>query len=508
MGIKFDILRDRYLLNEDSDFSRFFSSPEPIKFIHDKFKISHDTKLVLSPTNNRHSLWDKLREGKGLFAVINKPELLKNSSNNLKSLLKTLTPPPNRTRTFNEIKDGVKSIFETIAIDMGQYESVTSAVYNDIKNKINKPNGLISKARSTFETDDRLIIALKDFESALLPGEYILIRRTPVKSELLKGYDPVVEYSDTQRYIAYFFDKEKLVNQIVIEKNAVQAYRQLFPGWGDRSFYIIEETQFGPIAKHPFRMQKDFSFEKLLPLTNADIQRFVEYTFSKYEAVIDKKITNMTQRLKQQAFKDIELIDKPDHVVIDSINEYRKALKILKTGVNEYSKPEIMLDFLKINTSNPKFKFISSADTFIPFDPYRPANQSVSKQDWETKTFDDGLKIVRSMLSFNRFRNENREYILARLKSNRNENVQRKIDELNKDYEIWDRIKRRWIPYDPNYIEQFHLAAPYYSEQPAALIFNTEADFNDFTRKFMLFALRNMIKEPEIKDLENLIQEI
>ena len=137
MGITFDILYDRILLAETSEFSKFFTGTRPINIIHDILKVSHDTNLVLSPTNNRHEMWNVLRDGKAIFARINKPKTVEYSLNNLLQQIKSLPEVPGRNRSRNEISEIIKKEINTF---LDEYYDRYTGLYLKSKSFLNNLN--------------------------------------------------------------------------------------------------------------------------------------------------------------------------------------------------------------------------------------------------------------------------------------------------------------------------------------------------------------------------------
>ena len=170
MGIKFDILTDMFVLNEASEFSKFFTSVAPVNTIHKELNIDANVKLVLVPSENRHDLWVELRNGKAIFGVINnKREFIDATFGNLMKTLQNLGVPPNRARTYNEIKSAVERFGTMVA---AKEPSISAGNINVIRNKVfgrkqshgNEPTGnprepivhkgLIDMAKEIWSTDE------------------------------------------------------------------------------------------------------------------------------------------------------------------------------------------------------------------------------------------------------------------------------------------------------------------------------------------------------------------
>lgn len=515
MGIHFDILTD--FLNEASEFSKFFTGTEPLKKIHDELKISHDTKLMLSPTDNRHELWDALRAGKGIFASIHKSDIIKNSATNLLGMIKQLQVPPNRARSYNEIRDTIKRI----AL-LSKNNRITAPDFKKIKARLEGSNdapgktSIVTLAHNLYPENTELREAIHLFAAALRPGNYVLVKRlsaydTPETRGLqepderkfpLRATDNKKEKIFGQEYTAWFFNGDTLIDKKRYHVNAVTVYRDLFPGWGDRDFYIIENEQFLKTNKHAFVPSKDIKFVEILPIERDSVDNFVKSTIEKYKRLVDTKI------------KEMSLSYGPE----ETHPEYQNAKQSLEKMFNEIVPNTMFKSFMTTDTNIQldDYLIITTDRPFKSLDPYSTTTASYSfnqvestPEDWETHTKESGKDHINQLMrqTGTDLPQKTPETVRIRSKADRSNVIQATADRINdpQNYEMWDSDRRRWVPYDPKYIGKF--GRPHYT-QFVAIAFKNIRDYNNFARRFMRFAVRSTIKAPELKAIEAMLEEI
>lgn len=563
MGIKFDILSDAFILNEASDFTKFFTSIEPINTIHKELKIDADTKLVLVPSENRHDLWVELRNGKAIFGVINnKREFIDKTYENLLSALKNLGVPPNRARTYNEIKTAILRFGEMIS---AKDPSISSGDILRIRNRIQgqkqsqgldpitnelrkiKHKGLLEQVEEIYPGNTTMKLALEEFLMAIKPGNRILVKRIPTNYGTMVKFNrntqkvpstvgsakyggPENRYFRTpkpgsdekifgQEYTVWIFDGDKLLRKEEYSKNAIKVYNPLFDGWADRDMYVIEDAKFLG-RQHPFISSKpaetidqlktrlndmeaeievlrskyqtagaglradklgrniaeksnairniktqiarlqpkaSISFTEILPMDSTSIRNFTQSAFAKYEKALTNKIRENATALKQKVTADIEDLSASETERNQTVNEYRKALKILKEGITHIDQRAVFDEFVQkdINLKIDDYLIIRADTPFITFDPYQVMQKDQpTRPEWEIQSKQAGA----------------------------------------------ERIKA-WTVTGPEQTD-------YNSGWGIALGFQDVRKYNDFVRKFILYALRTVVKAPELQQLENIFAEL
>jgi hypothetical protein len=522
MGIKFNIFYDRILLAETSNFAKFFTSRKPIQIIHDILKISHNAELKLSPTNNRHVLWDALREGNALFVSINRPKSINDAKENLRIQIRDLS---------NEIK----TICEQ-AINMVRGESVDSFTYKKIKNRLIGPRisgkkSVLDVVKEIYPNKNSLLDAINKFVESIKPGNYILIKRvamdigtswaTPFTSPDDRRF-PVRPETDKsakvfgQDYIAWRFDGDRLIEKKRILENAVTAFNLYFKGWGDRDFYIIEDKSFQKILRHPFVSQREMRFEKILPIDTTSIESFVDINIQRFKKLIIKEIEITSAQLDKHVSSIIKKPDELSNEDIRDIREYKETLKYLNQDVlkpdalslfNKFVRYDINLDlndYIIIDTYESSFKSI---------DPYYPdfiEDDNIQRRGDAWKILNKqqkqkGIEKIKQGVMINK----PSEIVKIRPKIDRkniqnvhfNDFIRLARNDINR-YEMFDANFNRWVPVDPNYIEK-------YGKMPnVAIAFENSKSYNDFVRKFILFVLHNMVKRPSIKKFDALLRKV
>lgn len=524
MGIKFDVFYDRVILAETSEFSKFFTSSEPIQIIHDILKISHDTEVDLSPTNNRHVLWDELRDGKALFVSINKPKSIEFATENLRAQIGSLPPIPERGRLRNEIKTVCEQ-----AINMVKGGNISSLDFKKIKNRLIGPRtsgkpSILDSTKTIYADKTSLLDAINKFVEAIKPGNYILIKRVALGSSTKWATPstppeerrfPVRPETDKtakvfgQEYVVWRFDGEKLVEKERLETNATLAFRKYFTGWGDRDFYVIEDKSFQKIMRHPFVSQKNLRFEKILPLDEESVTSFVDTNLQRFRKIINNEIETISAQLKKQLHADIEKMDIASSDIAKKIEEYREALNYLNQEVLRINQQTLFSDFIvkDINLNLNDYIVIDSSTPFEPFDPFSMRDKTLQNiEDWKILNKQQGISKVKSISTGGVYGDKPRESVKIRSKANR-KNIQT-VDPLEfskqndiSQYEMFDANYNRWVPVDPNYIEK-------YNSNNVAIAFPDMRSYNDFVRKFILFSLRNIVKRPAAKKVASLLSRI
>ena len=74
-------------------------------------------------------------------------------------------------------------------------------------------------------------------------------------------------------------------------------------------------------------------------------------------------------------------------------------------------------------------------------------------------------------------------------------------DPKSKQYDMWDEDRRRWVPFDPAYVSNFKVD----STRNMAIAFKDIGSYNNFVRRFVLFALRPYTRAPELKAMEDVL---
>jgi len=523
MGIIFDVLYDRILLAEVSNFSKFFTSSKPIQKIHGELKVAHDTQLVLSPTNNRHELWNTLRSGKAIFASINKPKSIEHAKTNLLNQVKNLPQVTGRGRSRNEITSIIQRLISSIS-----KKPVTSLEYKQIKRRIMGP--MPTGKRSIIDLVDEIypeITSLKDaideFIAAIKPGNYILVKRVPLGlgvawatpyTKPTERRFPVRDERDKndkvfgQEYVAWTFDGDRLVDKQRIAINAIKVYNQLFSGWGDRDFYIVDDASLLQTKRHPFVSSEDFSFVEILPLEYNSVKSFASSSLQKYQKILTNKVQNMANQLKIHMYSNIDRIDTSDSDIKKSIDEYRDALGLLNHGIQQLDFESLFRQFLKKDARldlSTQYMIINAGYPFEPYNPYSTMrNAKQSREDWEVLSRQYSLSAIEYFIK-NGFNTKIDQSVKIRSKENRTD--VRSVDmssfakrsDANK-FEMFDANHNRWVPFDAKYIDEFKI-----SNASIAIAFKNFKDYNDFVRRFVLFVIRTIVKPPEVKNIANLL---
>ncbi len=585
MGLQFDILTDTFLLNETSEFSQFFNNIEPIKTIHNELKVSHDTKLVLG-TANRHDLWPILRDGKALFVVINKKSEIRKASAQLKNALKTRPSILKNIEGRGHIYYKIKHICDAW-ISKATTGEISSRDYRILRKKFNgythdeKPQdnvGLISQAVEIYHGDTTVADAMENFLIAVAPGDRILVKRQPgpkfAENQLQKPEerefptrDPVDKNDKKfgQVYTSWTFSPTGIIKK-EHSYNAVTVFNTLFPGWGDRDFYVIENEKFLKTQKHPFANRNGYiKFEKILPINKDFIENFTMNAFKKFENILIDKMKNNTELLKQKATADIGQEDISDDELNASILEYRKALKLVEKGVAGINATKVFRDFLVKDTRINLGEYSLVTANLPHANPYKEKGQTWGKEKWIEMDQQKGLSNINDilgvglsnytgtddgMLAQKARKEEGKGFsalrprmITVRPKTDRNHIMQIDANQFLKafsdnhlnanDYEmktadkptfttyrkdkkgkiLTDRktgkpikiVKDRWVPFDPTYIENIKTTDGVPS---VAIAFRGDDyinEYNNFVRRFIVYALRTVIKTPENKVLDDMM---
>lgn len=524
MGIIFDVLYDRILLAEASDFSKFFTSSEPIQKIHGELKVAHDTQLVLSPTNNRHELWNTLRSGKAIFASINKPKSIEHAKTNLLNQVKSLPQVNGRGRSRNEIITIIQRLISSVS-----KKTVTSLEYKQMKRRIVGPmptgkRSIIDLVDEIYPEMTSLKDAIDEFIAAIKPGNYILVKRVPLGpstawatpyTKPAERRFPVRDERDKngkvfgQEYVAWTFDGDRLVDKQRIAINAIKVYNQLFPGWGDRDFYIVDDASLLQTKRHPFVSSEDFSFVEILPLEYDSVKSFASSSLQKYQKILTNKAQNIANQLKAHMHSKIDQIDTSDDDIRKSIDEYRDVLRLLNQGIQQLDFEALFRRFLmkdaRLDLST--YMIINADHPFEPYDSYLTMrNIKQSREDWEVLSRQRSLSAIEYFIK-NGFITKTGQSVKIRSKEDRTD--VRSVDmssfakrsDTNK-FEMFDANHNRWVPFDAKYIDEFKI-----SGATIAIAFKNFKDYNDFVRRFVLFAIRTIVKAPEVKNIANLLSD-
>ena len=556
MGIKFDILSEMFLLNEASDFTKFFHGSEPIELIHKELRVSHDTKLVLVPSENRHDLWVELRNGKAIFGVINdKTDYINKSYENLLTTLQKLSPPPNRKATYNMLRDSIQRLGK---MAMVKEPALSSKDRTHIRNKIQgwtqsmgeggeqwrhklqRNKGLIDIVNELFPGDESLKLAFNEFLTALKPGDRILVKRIPTnygpkgamwnRKHKVPGNvgdarfgGPSNRYFRTptpgtsekvfgQEYVAWTFNNDKLVSKQHYDINAIKVYNPLFDGWGDRDMYVVEDEKFLGRA-HPFdpsapaqsadelrerltgleaelnvlqtkpeseqinrqiqqknteiantrnqikRLDSKMSigFVEIIPLERVSIEKFATSAFTKYEKLLMDKIRQNTEAVKQKIVVDAEDANIPGNEKNVYIQQYHSALKIIEKGISQIDSVRVFSSFVQkdFNLNLADYTIISAKEPFDVFDPYKvDQNIQQTRTEWNVGNTDNNIAHAKNELGMG-------DDVTNKFKHNKPEGV--------------------------------------------AIAFSNLIKYNDFVRKFTMYAMRTVVKAPEVVQLERIL---
>jgi hypothetical protein len=179
--------------------------------------------------------------------------------------------------------------------------------------------------------------------------------------------------------------------------------------------------------------------------------------------VLDNKVAEIAERMRTQTFLKIQQITTPEEEIATSVQEYRDALKLLDQGVKRLDPADLFKQFIQKDTrlDLSNYLIIHADYPFQGFDPYSTAEQGVqSREDWEILNKQQGISSIEAMA----------KYGFGQRKDN------------------------------PPDIETYNT-----TNENVAIAFKNLKDYNDFSRRFMQFVLRNVIKTPEVKKITGLL---
>ena len=520
MGIKFDILTESLLL-EDSDFSQFFTSDEPIKLIHAGLKVDANTKLSLSPTNNSNVLWDELRSGKAIFISIHKSKAVLNSLKEMKDILRGLPVPENRAQTYNEIKD----VFNRIEAMIPEGR-ISSADYIKIRNKLKPvesghiPNHrtVVSMIRHLWPTAipaGVLVHTIDVFLEGIKPGNYILVKRLPYNkySTNMAQIEPQnrsfperapenkKEKIFGQQYVGFIFDGDRLVERKHWDVNSKTVWRELVHGWGDRDFYVVNNENFLKTKRHPFMPTKDVQFVEIIPLDVRGVVSYVQGAMKSYDRIVSTKIKEMAGKLASRKANDTKIEE-----------EWKKAQDILKRGVNGTTALDMFRQYIGSGPRGDisKYMIISGGKPFDNYDPWsnsgRPPAESLG--EWQQSSKEAAMPFIDAMVKGSGIYRSTEEESNVRVRSRSNPEDIKTVDIAQfaktpeaRNYMMFNPDRNKWVPIDASYKSKYTNG----NGANFAVAFENIREFNEFTRNFVLFVMRNLIKSPGIKQLENIM---
>ena len=554
MGIKFDILSDLYVLLEDSPFSQFFTSPAPIKKLHQELRLSHGVNLQLLPTDNRYEYIDALREGKAIFVVKTNADDHSAVAQQLISAMRALPQPqPTETgmvpkRSYNELQVLIKTLLKQSPDQNG------SVVYKKVSDLVNRTQALLADVYpdTAAPAEYKISELLNQFLVTFLPQEYILIKRQAEEetydAPILSIYDEPEERKFPQgagrkvfgqSYIIWRFDQNGLIGTETKQTNPKTVFNDMFKGWsrGTRQIYIIENKEFLRTKKHPFEiMGKDFT--KIFLLNQSNIAKFVQNVLSKTQHIVIDKIKGSVEPLRQQAIKDIEDISKGEdeferNIGKSSIAEYRKILHIMKKGLSVVDPISLFNDFItkdhKLNLKDysllptPSINaYGRGVDVYNITDPLAGGIQgktSLSTKE-QAKVNERGNEAILSAAKHNQWPERQSFNVLVRPKANRANITNISFNDLSdkpdaNNYEIFDKKQKRWTSYDPEYVAQWpstqgvQWAIGFKSTPPETVDSEYKYETNqykDFERKFTSFVIRTWSKSQETRELESILE--
>jgi hypothetical protein len=488
--------------------------------IHKMLKVDADTKLVLSPTNNRHVLWDELKLGKAIFASKNQSELVRKSLEEFRSAISAMPPPANRTQSYNEIKSLVLNHFGKIA----QEGKVTSKDFKKIEDRIRGP--ISNKIKELYPKDKTLVPILDAFLSGIRPGSQILVKRlahNPSEGDEAKQYldpeerqFPMAKKPDDpkfrpgtkekifhQEYIAWFFDGDRLIDKKYYSVNGITVYRDLFAGWADINFYVIENEKFQKAKTHPFVSTPENQFTKIIPIDQGNIKSFVDNTLKTYgKLIIDKMKANAAAMQQAGGMEE----------------DYAKAEAAINAGIRFINPIDLFKEFI-LNDIKHQLSDYMIIKSDVPFDPNAPwsnkntatqrGNMAVPSEDWTELDKGEAIAEIQNKMRSD-IRVKAAERITVRPKNNRAKIISTNTEIMGArpdvdQYEMFDSNQKLWVPFDANYIKSYKTN---YGNDGIAIAFPTADSVTDFTRKFALYAMHNIVKAPEAKQLEDIMDMI
>ena len=515
MGITFDILSDS-LLSEASDFSQFFNSEEPIRLIHKMLKVDANTQLILSPTNNRHVLWDELKRGKAIFTFRRKPDQIEQAIESFKSEINKHRPPPNRTQTYNEVKYLILQHYGKQAID--KKHTFTSKEYQKIQEKINGP---IKDALNEMFPKNQFSPILDMFLMAIRPGDSILMKRIShdsgdIDRHYMSPEDrrfPMAKKPDEpgykahkpekifgQKYIGWFFDGNKLIDKKYYSKNGIKAYRDEIEGWAKVNFYVVEDKSFLKPKTHPFVSTNENQFAMIIPMDQQGVSSFVNTTLKKYERVIADKMKANASNMDPNE------------------SDYDEVMKTVSAGIAGVDSKELFKNFI-LGDITHKLTDYMIVKSDVPKDPNMPWDKDITQRGnlttpskkWKNVDKDEAAEAIQNMMRIE-LPVRQTEVVSVRLKTDRSK-IQKMdlagLESMSKGpnaadkYEMFDVNKGIWTPIDPNYIKNYKTNMGVVGAY--AVAFATPQDATDFSRKFAIYAMRNIVKAPENKQIDDIL---
>jgi hypothetical protein len=521
MGIAFNTLYDRILL-EKSNFNRFFTSQTPVHKIHQVLRISHDTDVELSPTSNRHVLWDALREGNGLFVAekISHHDVAKRIAV-LKKTIKELSYHENIIRNYNEIKKFILTVLSVDfngEIDTALYKKYNERLHGGYHTKPVRPLETVIKETYPSQSGE-IIQQLDDVINCLIPERYIVLKRIPDthKAGLVpKSEEQVIGPGERkfkvypknqgkvygQKYTAFLFTSERLISTKTITDNAVRTFRLFFGGWGTRDFYVIEDKSFVP-KKHPYTSIGKSNMYKVLPLTKSHINAFAIKTLEKYERLINLKLQERLKEIKSSMVSNINNQTGEINLSTFDVESYNNLLKIINKGILNSNVDDLFFDFMLKDTRHDlsDYELLSTKISAETNEEYLE-----TLQDDKDDVMDEILKVLKNQSGIS-----GSQYVkIRRIRDNQEPHIQVvPYDELVKlnivEYEMYDDVRRSWIPIDT---ENFNkLRTNLGVNATYAIGFKDALSYNDFTRQFVLYVVRSLASKNIIDRLENILED-
>lgn len=514
MGIKFNVLSDR-LLTETSELKQFFTSSEPISFIHKELRLSHTAKPMLTPTDNRTVLQAALSEGKALFVKILDPiRIMTFTQNNIKEVLANET---------GKVPSSLSSI-----IEMPLPPSMTDIA--DVRKQI----------RISLDTgvSDKLEDALRAFRSATTTGKYILIKRVPENQEEQLYMSPserrfsvfkrdpsqigtgakkaAGKVYGKQKFMVWYFDDDSFLSKSLKSENVIATYNEVFPGPNiTRETYIIENKSFLSTAQHPYiSSAQGIQFEKLLPIEQISINNFVQDAFKRFGDKLNEKIKQNSDLIRNKIDTSLGSLRVPESDLMSDIQEYRKALTYLNKGLDKVNYLQLFKDFMTRSSDHDmsQYTFVKPDKPFKYTQPYEEIpKRQLTRADLQKVSSEEGANLTKAVLQGDsvgsiwkttpakitvRLRSDPTQVSVTTVDKMRDPNIASQYYMLNPRRQIENK---KWVPVDPEYLGGIESTGKDFFD--VAIAFTKPGEYNKFTREFMKYAITTLIRSPKSSTL-------
>ncbi len=254
--------------------------------------------------------------------------------------------------------------------------------------------------------------------------------------------------------------------------------------------------------------QNKVAFSNILPIDKNSITLFSRSAFQKYENAIKNKIRETSEKIKQKISTDV---DQQSADVGDTIAEYRKALELIKNGFNTMDGVSMFQRFMTKDTSInlQNYLVFSSASPFNTFDPHFRQPPQLPMKEWEQQSQEKVIPLINRMLLVN-IPSRGRK-MTVRKKNDRAKLLtifntsDIPITDYNQ-YEMFNTDKRQWMPFDPDYMADYESGSA--RDEHVAIAFRNNAEYTNFIRRYVRFAMHNVVREPELKEMESVFDMI